>query len=92
MKLILLLLFSFPLVTAGADTWISLLDGATLNGWHVEAQPDDRGKRFWSVRDGTITCDSLGRGDHNYVWLLTGAEYGDFDLRLKVRGFPQSTE
>ncbi|MGE5645404.1 MAG: DUF1080 domain-containing protein [Acidobacteriota bacterium] len=68
----------------------SLFDGKTLKGWHVSAKPADAAKTFWQVRDGAITCDSLGRKDHDYVWLVSDGEYAGFDLRLKVRGFPQS--
>ena len=71
--------------------WTSLFDGKTLNGWRVAAKPADRDKNFWTVRDGTITCDSRGRKDHDYVWLLSEKEYGDFELRVKVHGFREST-
>jgi hypothetical protein len=70
--------------------WISLFDGKTLNGWHVSARPEDREKGFWKVQDGTITCDSRGRKQHNYVWLVSDQEYADFELKLKVRGFRES--
>jgi hypothetical protein len=73
-----------------ASDWQSLFDGKTLAGWHVESRPSDQGKGFWQVRTGAITCDSLGRPDHDYVWLVSDGEYGDFELRLQVRGFPRS--
>jgi hypothetical protein len=50
--------------------WVSLFDGETLNGWHIAARPEDRGKDFWRVLDGAISCDSRGRKDHDYVWLV----------------------
>jgi len=74
-----------------AAGWTSLFDGKTLDGWHVSARPEDRGRDFWQVRDGTITCDSRGHKDHNYVWLVNDAGYADFDLRLQVRGYRAST-
>jgi xylan 1,4-beta-xylosidase len=74
----------------GDGGWQSLFDGKTLTGWHVAARPADQGRGFWSVRDGAITADSLGRKDHDYVWLVSNAEYGDFELALEVRGFPES--
>ena len=80
-----------PLVTASAaDDWISLFDGTSLKGWRVAAKPEDEKKGFWSVIDGTITCDSRGRKDHNYVWLLNNRDLYDFDLKLKVRSFRES--
>jgi len=74
-----------------AADWISLFDGRTLDGWHIAAKPADRDRGFWKVADGAITCDSRGRTDHDYVWLISEREYGDFELRVKVRGFRDST-
>lgn len=68
----------------------SLFDGKTLAGWHISAKPADRAKTFWSVRDGAITCDSLGRKDHAYVWLVSDEEFDDFELTLQVKGFANS--
>lgn len=85
------LLFALALPSLADDGWVPLFDGKTLNGWHVGAKREDRGKEFWKVQDGTITCDSRARKDHDYVWLLSDKEYGDFELRLKVRGFREST-
>jgi hypothetical protein len=65
--------------------WVSLFNGKDLTGWTVKCQPGDQGKKFWSVDRGTILCDSMGRKDHNYVWLMSDAEYGDFELRLKFQ-------
>lgn len=70
--------------------WRSLFDGRTLAGWRVEARPEDRSKTFWQVRDGAIVCDSLGRKDHDYVWLVSDEEFSDFELTLEVRGFADS--
>jgi hypothetical protein len=75
---------------AAADDGVALFDGRTLKGWNVASKPADRDKNFWSVKDGAIVCDSLGRKDHDYVWLLSAGEYGDFELRLEVRGFRES--
>lgn len=87
--LALLILIALPGFAWDA-AWVDLFDGSSLDGWHIASKPADQGKSFWSVRDGAITCDSLGRKRHDYVWLVTDAEYGDFELRLQVRGFPQS--
>ena len=80
--------------TAAPDTkpahaenpWTPLFNGKDLAGWQVKCRPADKDKMFWFVRDGAIVCDSMKDGDHHYVWLMTKAEYGDFELRLKVRG------
>jgi hypothetical protein len=73
------------------DGWTCLFDGKTLNGWHVAAKPEDVAKNYWTVREGAITCDSRGRRQHDYVWLLSGQEYADFELKLKIRSFREST-
>lgn len=91
-----LALFNDPKTLSKGDklpqmgAWAAIFDGKTLNGWRVEAKPEDRGKEFWSVTDGVIQCDSLGRKDHDYVWLLHEREYSDFELRMQVRGFRDS--
>ncbi len=70
--------------------WVRLFDGKTLAGWQVKCVKADAGKAYWRVEDGAIVCDSLKDGKHNYVWLMTEKEYGDFEMRLKVRSYPDS--
>ena len=86
------MILALGLAGAGAQAgeWQSLFDGETLDGWHVAAKPEDEGKVFWQVRDGAITADSLGRPEHDYVWLVSDREFGDFELVLRVRGFRRS--
>ncbi len=74
-------------VHADEASWIELFNGRDLSGWHVACKAADRDKAFWSVADGAIVCDSVGRKDHDYVWLMTDREFGDFELVLKVQGF-----
>lgn len=77
--------------SAGADDgWVDLFDGKTLEGWVVKAKPADRATSFWKVKDGSITCDSLGKKDHGFVWLVTEREFADFELELMVRGSENS--
>ena len=88
-----LILFSLLLGFRGAAQTgvpVSLFNGKDLSGWHVQCQSADKGKVFWKVDDGTILCDSMGRKDHNYVWLLTDKEFGDFELRLKFQAYKDS--
>ncbi len=66
---------------------ISLFDGKTLNGWKVFCVPEDKEKKFWSVQNGTIQCDSRGKPDHNYNWLIYQKEFGDFELKFKIQCF-----
>lgn len=67
------------------DPWHSLFDGKSLEGWEVKCIEKDRDKTFWTVEGGTILCNSMGSADHNYIWLLSEKEYGDFELRLKYQ-------
>jgi hypothetical protein len=67
------------------DGWVPLFNGRDLAGWTVKCQRADQGKTFWTVQEGAIVCDSVGRKDHNYVWLMTDGEYDDFELRLKFQ-------
>ena len=83
-------LLLLPGCGAVAQDWKPLFDGRTLNGWHVEARPADAAKAFWKAEDGAIVCDSRGRADHDYVWLMTDGEFGDFELRLEVQSFRSS--
>lgn len=75
---------------AEAGRWEPLFDGSSLNGWRVESKPEDQGKQFWRARDGAIECDSIGRKDHDYVWLLSEREFSDFELEFEVMGFAES--
>lgn len=72
------------------DGWISLFDGKTLAGWQVKCVKADAEKTYWRVEDGAIVCNSLKDGKHDYIWLMTEKEYGDFELRLKVRSYLDS--
>jgi len=83
---------ALALAGAGAaqEGWTPLFDGKSLKGWQVAARPADRDQGFWRVQEGAITCDSRGRKDHDYVWLIHEQEFADFELKLKVRGFRDS--
>ena len=70
-----------------SSPWVSLFDGRTLAGWKVRCLPFDADKTFWSVRDGAILCDSLGRKEHQYVWLMHESEWSDFELELEFQPF-----
>ena len=80
----------FELLHREADGWQDLFNGNSLDGWTVRCQPADRDKTFWKAAGGVIECDSIGRADHDYVWLETDKEFGDFQLRLKFQVFKSS--
>jgi len=73
-----------------AAKWTPLFNGKDLSGWTVKCLAVDQAKTFWSVTNGVIQCDSIRRKDHNYVWLVSEQEFGDFALRLKFQAFRDS--
>jgi hypothetical protein len=83
-------LFRVPVRGEGIQEWIPLFNGKDLEGWRVECTPKDRDKDFWKVVDGAIECDSLGRPDHDYVWLVSEREFSDFELRARFQAFRES--
>jgi hypothetical protein len=54
----------------------SLFDGKDLTGWKVL----NGRMEAWSAKDGLLHCTGQNGG-----WLMTEAEYGDFELRLEYR-------
>ena len=68
----------------------TLFNGKNLDNWIVKGKPEDLEKEFWTVRDGYIEANSLGQPDHDYVWLQSVREYGDFDLSFKFQAFHES--
>lgn len=73
----------------GAE-WQPLCNGRNLDGWKVECREPDRSKSFWQVRDGVIECDTAGDRQHNYVWLVSKREFGDFEFECLVQSFADS--
>jgi hypothetical protein len=74
----------------GEGNWSSLFNGNDLSGWEVKCKPDDRGRAWWRVAEGTIEANSLGVAKHDYIWLLTTREYTNFVLRLQFQAFRDS--
>ena len=73
------------------EGWVSLFNGKDLSGWTIACKPKDKEKTFWRVDDGTILCDTAGVRDHDYMWLMSEREFGDFELRLKFQGYKESS-
>jgi hypothetical protein len=70
--------------------WESLFNGKDLEGWVVRSLPADQAKSYWTVKEGFIECNSMGDRSHNYVWLATEREFGNFHLKLKFQVFKES--
>ena len=76
----------------GNPRWSRIFNGKNLNGWVIKCLPKDNDKKdYWKVVDGTITAETPPGSKHNYIWLLTEKEYGDFELRMKVQTYASST-
>ena len=67
-----------------------LFNGTTLAGWKVHCKAADRPKGYWRVEAGCIVADAMTDANHDYVWLVTEREFGDFELRLKFQVFRDS--
>lgn len=74
-----------------SQEWDALFNGENLEGWTVYCTPDDKDKEYWRAHDGYIEANSMGDGDHNYIWLATEREFSDFHLKLKFQVFKEST-
>lgn len=70
--------------------WFSLFNGHDLDGWQVKCQAQDKDKKYWTVQDGAITCNSMQDKDHNYVWLMSDQEFDNFELVLQFKAFRES--
>ncbi|WP_163173900.1 DUF1080 domain-containing protein [Bacteroides sp. 51] len=70
--------------------WEQLFNGKDLSGWHIDCQPQDKNKVFWTIDEGTILCDSRGREGHHHIWLVTDREFTDFELGLKFQAYSDS--
>ena len=84
-------LFSgFALPESANQEWEPLFNGKNLDGWKIYKTPADEGKEYWTVKDGYIEANSMGDGDHDYVWLATRKEFSDFHLKLRFQLFKSS--
>lgn len=77
-------------VPSNHTDWTILFNGKDLTGWTVKCVPADSDKEFWRVEDGAIFADSIGRKEHDYIWLLTDRTYSDFVLRLRFQAYRDS--
>ena len=76
---------------AAGGEWEPLCNGRDLGGWKLECREPDRNKAFWKVRDGAIECDTAGDRKHDYMWLVSEREFGDFEFECLVRSFSNSS-
>lgn len=74
------------------EGWIPLFNGKDLDGWSVKCREQDRDKTgYWKVENGTITAETPAGSKHHYIWLLSDREFADFELRLKVQTYADTT-
>lgn len=70
--------------------WQSLFNTRDLSGWSVQCPESERSLDFWKVVDGVIECNSLAGERHDYHWLMSEREFGDFHLCLQFQVFQAS--
>jgi len=75
---------------AAAGDWTPLFNGRNLDGWRVACLEKDAGRPWWRATDGAIECDTRGDRAHDYVWLVTEREFGDFEFECLVQSFATS--
>ncbi|MDO5968547.1 DUF1080 domain-containing protein [Flavivirga aquimarina] len=86
--IVLTLFFSTALFSQ--NHFVSIFDGKTLEGWKVYGLPSDLEKNYWSVENGSITCNTMGDKDHAAVWLFYEEELTDFELKIKFQAYRNS--
>lgn len=90
MKHIYLILTTIAIITSGCSTAQTqgpgqssrpLFDGKTFEGWEGKLE-------IFRINDGAIIAGSLKQETPRNEFLCTTKEYGDFELRLKVKVVP----
>ena len=70
------LLATFATTADDKDSWISIFDGKTLNGWKANERLES-----WTVRDGCIT----GGGEASHLfWMVREGENLEFKAEVKI--------
>ncbi|MDX2431801.1 MAG: DUF1080 domain-containing protein [Bacteroides sp.] len=72
-------------VFSASHDWVSIFNGESLEGWSVKCVEKDKDREFWTVDKGTLLGSSMGSTEHDYMWLQSDGDYGDFELRLKFQ-------
>jgi 3-keto-disaccharide hydrolase len=68
------------------ESFVSLFDGQTLNGWHKNPQRIGHGTGGeWTVEDGAITGQQDPPGSGNGGILLSDKKFGDFELLIDLK-------
>lgn len=71
--------------SADEGDFMSLFDGVSLDGWHLNPQKIGHGTGGkWEVEDGIITGEQDPPGSGNGGILLTDQQFGDFELLLDI--------
>jgi len=72
-------------LSAGAEEWQSLFDGATLAGWEATHSPES-----FRVEEGAIAAGGGPMAHLVYVGPVGGHDFTDFELRMDVKALPGS--
>ena len=68
-------------VSCGGAEPVSLFDGKTLEGWKAF----EGGEKYWSVVDGAIRGDSLGKKMTVNTYIFSEQSYDNFEFRCMIR-------
>lgn len=77
----------FALDYRASEGWQALFNSQDLSGWSVQCPPLERDRSYWQVVEGAIEGNSLDGKPHDYQWLVSDREFGDFQLRLRFQVF-----
>ena len=82
LSLSMLMLLSLAGLAAGAEEWVDLFNGKTLEGWSIHS-----GFAKYELKDGMVVGTAV-EGSPN-TFLCSDKEYGDFILEFEVKCDPQ---
>ena len=85
-----ILVWSASAYAQNSEDWLLLFNGRNLDGWQVNHVPEDNVDGFWMVEDGMIVGNTMGRPEHDQVWLVHRQEFDDFELALEFQAFRDS--
>jgi len=89
LKILIFILCLNSCAPSKKEQWQTLFNGRDLEGWSVKCS--DGNLDFWSVENGVLVANSLGRTDHDYNWLQSEREFTDFELKFSFQVFPEVT-
>lgn len=69
--------------TLSNDGFVTVLDGKTLDNWHISTMCGHGNTKRWQLEDGAMTGSQDKPGNGGII--LTNAEYGDFEVIVEMK-------